>query len=38
LLVNKKYLTSAMAEPKKVLDLGQSGDFTLLRRRIERDK
>jgi len=30
LLVNKKYLTSANAEQKKVLDLGQCGDFTVL--------
>jgi len=29
-LDNKKYLTSANAEQKKVLDLGQCGDFTVL--------
>jgi hypothetical protein len=37
-LDNKKYLTSANAEQKKVLDLGQCGDFMLFRRKIERDK
>jgi len=38
LVKNKKYLTSASAEQKKVLHLGQCGDFTVLRIRIERDK